>query len=232
MRSVSPGGRIKWLAFAGLLVGAAYFAYKLKYPDYVYRYRLELTLEVGGKAHTGSSVIEVRWIGGPSISNQGTYAADGYVEGQAPLIDLGELGILTASLIDGDSASPGDAVPALWLCAKAFGNDTSAKQLPNLVRETGRRDLKPENWPRLMWLPDRRDPMSARKISLNEIGDVFGRGARFTAGSVEMTSDPIVIDIDKKLPWYRAWADEYRRKQPVYDPRKMILRPNMLLGNA
>lgn len=174
----------------------------------------------------------MRWIGGPSIAHHGAYAADGHVYGQAPLIDLGDHGILIASLIDGDAASLGDAVPALWLCAKAFGNDTSAEQLPSLVRETGRRDLKPENWPRLMWLPDRQDPTSARKVGLNEIDDVFGRGARFTSGFVEMTSDPIVIDLDKKLPWYRAWADEYRRQQPVYNPRKLILRPNMLIGDA
>jgi hypothetical protein len=231
---MSIGNRaVKWITLAAFLVGIPYFVYKLKYPDYVYRYRLELTLEVDGTSYTGSSVIEVRWIGGPSISRQGAYAADGFVYGQAPLIDLGNRGVLIAGLITGDAASPADAVPALWLCAKAFDNDTSTEKLPDLVRETGRRDLKPGNWPRLMWLPDRLNRASARKIAPDEIVNVFGRGARFTSAFVEITHDPIVVDIDKKLPWFRAWADEYRR-QPleIYEPGKVILRPNMLIGDA
>jgi hypothetical protein len=225
---------MKWIACAALFVSIPYLAYKLVYPDYTYRYRLELTLEVDGKPYTGSSVIEVRWIGGPSVGNQGAYAADGHVYGQVPLIDLGNRGILIAGLINGDTGSPNDAVSALWLGAKAFGNDSSYAKLPQLVRETGRRDLRPDNWPRLMWLPDRLNPTSARKIGLNEIESVFGRGARFTSAFVEITHDPIDIDIDKKLPWYRAWVDEYHRQRLIIygPPGKIILRPNMLLGDA
>jgi hypothetical protein len=225
---------LKWIIFAALCIGVPYFAYNLIYPDYTYRYRLELTLELDGKPYTGSSVIEVRWIGGPSISHQGAYAASGFVYGQAPLIDLGTRGILIVGLINADSGSPHDAVPALFLGAAAFGNDSSYKKLPSLVRETGRRDLKPDNWPRLMWLPDRLDRTSARKIAPEEIESVFGPGARFTSAFAEMTSDPIMIDIDKKLPWYRVWADGYRR-QPlaIYDrPGIVTLRPNMLIGDA
>jgi hypothetical protein len=224
---------LKRIIFAALCVGVPYFAYKLIYPDYTYRYRLELTLALDGKPYTGSSVIEVRWVGGPSISHQGAYAADGSVYGQAPLIDLGTRGILIVGLTNADSGSPHDAVPALFLGAAAFGNDSSYKKLPSLELETGRRDLKPDNWPRLMWLPDRLDRTSARKIAPEKIESIFGPGARFTNAFVEMTSDPIVIDIDKKLPWYRAWADECRR-QPfeTYEPGIVILRPNMLIGDA
>jgi hypothetical protein len=225
---------LRWATLAALFIAVSYLTYKLIYPDYTYRYRLELTLEIDGKPYTGSNVIEVRWIGGPSISHQGAYAADGFVDGQAPLIDLGTRGILIVGLINGDAGSPHDAVPALFLGAAAFGNDSSYKKLPSLTREKGRRDLKVDNWPRLMWLPDRLDRASARKIALDEIESVFGPDAHFTSAFVEMTSDPIMIDIDKKLPWYRAWADEYRR-QPlvIYDrPGIVTLRPNMLIGDA
>jgi hypothetical protein len=231
---MSLGNRImKWIACAALFVSIPYLAYKIIYPDYSYRYRLELTLEVDGKPYTGSSVIEVKWVGGPSIGHQGAYVADGHVYGQAPLIDLGNRGILIAGLINGDTGSPNDAVSALWLGAKAFGNDSSYDQLPKLRQMTGRRDLMPGNWPRLMWLPDPLDRTSARRIRPDEIESVFGRGARFTSAFVEITRDPIVVDIDKKLSWYRAWADEYHRQRIIiYDrPGKVTLRPNMLIGD-
>ena len=135
--------RVKWLA--ALLVGFAglYGLYKLTYPDYTYRYRLQLSLEVDGKIHTGSSVIEVTWRGGPNIENGGTYNALGTVHGQAQLIDLGDRGIIIASLGGRDYGSS-----TVFMCAKAFGSDSSLKELPKLPRLTGRRELRPDNWPR------------------------------------------------------------------------------------
>lgn len=53
---------LKGVIIATLFIGVCYVAYKAKYPDYAFRYRLELTLEIDGKPHTGSSVIEVQWI--------------------------------------------------------------------------------------------------------------------------------------------------------------------------
>ena len=85
-----------------------------------------------------------------------------------------------------------------------------------------------------MWLPDRTDRTSVRQLPLDQVESVFGNGARFTSAFVEMTSDLIAIDIDKKLPWYRAWADEYRRQSlQIYGPPgTFTLRPNMLIGDA
>jgi hypothetical protein len=214
-----------------LVIGVSYFTYKVKYPDYTFRYRLELTLEIDGIPYTGSSVIEVQWIGGPSIEHHGANAADGFVYGQAPLIDLGQRGVLIAAL-ETDLGNDA-AVSARWLGAQAFGNDSSYDRLPELARVRGRRDLKPDNWPRLMLLPDRLDPKSARKIGPDEIENIFGHGARFTSAFVETTHDSIKIDIDKKLPWYPAWADEIRkvRLQLSY-PGVVTLRPLMLVGGA
>jgi hypothetical protein len=173
----------------------------------------------------------VQWTGGPSLAHHGAYAAVGFVCGQAPLIDLGQRGVLIAAL-ETDTGNDA-AVSARWLGAKAFGNDSSYDRLPELARERGRRDLKPDNWPRLMWLPDPLDPKSARKIGADEIESIFGGGARFTSAFVETTGDSVKIDIDKKLPWYPAWADEYRkvRLQLSY-PGRVTLRPWMLVGGA
>lgn len=223
---------MKWVAWVVLVIGVVFLFFKLGYPDYTYRYRLELTLEVDGKPHTGSSVIEVRWIGGPALDRQGAYSASGHVYGQAPLIDLGHRGVLIASLIGGDLSLPNHGFSARWLGAQAFGNDSSYLRLPQLPHLRGRRNLSSNNWPRLMWLPDPSDRTSAREIALDDIENVFGRGARFTSAFVEITNDPIVFDIDKKLPWYRAWADEYNRRLTVSPPPGQItLSPSMLIGD-
>jgi hypothetical protein len=50
---------MKWLAILIVIVGAAALVVKSNFPTYTYRYRLQLSLAVDGKIHTGSSVIEV-----------------------------------------------------------------------------------------------------------------------------------------------------------------------------
>ena len=48
---------LRRIIFAALCIGVPYFAYKLIYPDYTYRYRLELTLELDGKPYTDPLVV-------------------------------------------------------------------------------------------------------------------------------------------------------------------------------
>jgi hypothetical protein len=56
-----------------LLIGSGVVWWKISYPTYSYRYRLTLSVEAGGKVHTGSSVIEIVWHGGPEIGDVGPY---------------------------------------------------------------------------------------------------------------------------------------------------------------
>jgi hypothetical protein len=225
---------MKGITFIALALGVLYLGFKAVYPDYTYRYRLELTLDVDGKPYTGSSVIEVKWIGGPSPAAHGAYAADGRLRGQAPVIDLGDRGIVVAALINGGSANPEGyrAINAIWLCALAFGSDSSYADLPKLEKLSGRRDLTPENWPLLIYFPKPSDPMSAHKFDPSQVQDFFGPGARFTSAFVQITSDPIVVDIDKKLPWYRAWAENYRQRGPIWITNRFGLGPTMFVGEA
>jgi hypothetical protein len=54
--------------------------------DYTCRYRLIVNIEVDGKLHSGSSVIEVTWHGGPEIGDVGPYSPT--MRGQAALVEL------------------------------------------------------------------------------------------------------------------------------------------------
>jgi len=187
---------------ACLLGGVVLF--KLVYPTYSYRYRLNIAFEVDGKVHSGSSVIEVTWTGGPEFGDVGPYHPT--VRGQAVFIDLESRGAIVATLINGESygTSSDGAVNALWLAAKAFGNRSTNNELPLLPRLRGRRTLTPDNMPRLIWFSDIRDPRTAHKLLVKGIDKTLGPTARLADTSVEITRDPITIDVDKKLPWYEV----------------------------
>src|SRR5262245_37410433 len=58
---------IPQLAIVATCVGGLYVAYKLNYPDYSYRYRMQFSVLADEKEYTGASVIEVRWRGEPSV---------------------------------------------------------------------------------------------------------------------------------------------------------------------
>jgi hypothetical protein len=187
-------------AIAVLVLIALYW---WKYPNYTYRYRLAIAIEVDGEIHSGSSVIEVIWVGQPDY---GVGRFHPRVRGQATFIDLGSHGAVVATLYNGESyrAASDGAVNALWLAANAFGNKSSDNELPSLPRLRGRKDLTPNNMPRLIWLRNVADLGSAGKLRILDIPTILGANARLVAAYVEITQDPIVIDIDKKLPWYKA----------------------------
>lgn len=220
-------------AFIVLLIGGTVSWVKLvAYPDYSYRYRLTLSIETDGQVHTGSSVIEVVWKGGIPFGDVGPYHPS--IRGQAAVVDLGAKGAVVATLINGESygAASDGALSALWIAATAFGNDSTNKKLPELPRLTGRRDLASDNMPRLIWFSDIADPKTARVIFRTEIPRLFGPGARLVAAHVEITRDPIIIDIDKKLVWFRAWADRYRELGPMWLSNQTVLSRNMFVGDA
>lgn len=215
-----------------LLVVSIIVWWQIKYPTYSYRYRLTLAIEVDGKVHTGSSVIEIVWSGGPEFGDVGPYHPS--IRGQAPVVDLGPRGTVVAALINGESygAASDGALSALWIAARAFGNDSTNDQLSKLPKLTGRRDLAVDNMPRLIWFSNVADPKMALKLRADEIPKIVGANARLVNAFVEITRDPIVIDIDKKLVWFRPWADRYRELGPVWLPNQTVLSRNMFVGDA
>jgi hypothetical protein len=196
-----------WIA---VIVGAFFVWLHFAYPVYSYRYRLTLAVETDGEVHTGSSVIEVQWVGQPKLGQAPPFYP--YVYGQGVFVDLGSRGAVVATLITGDTSvfTAGGAVSAMFVAARAFGNDSSIDSLPQLPSLRGRRDLAPDNMPRLLWFPNVANPDSVRIIRAENIPSLFSPNARLATAYVEITRDPIVIDIDKKLPWYKELADRQK----------------------
>jgi hypothetical protein len=197
------------------------------FPTYAYRYRLTVALEINGEVHTGSSVIEVRWVGQPNVG-QGSFFP--YLRGQAAFIDLGSRQAVVAALGTGESCavSCDGATDARYMVETAF--HTNGMPRSELPRLSGRRDLAANDMPRLIWFADVDDPKEARKFKPEDIPTLFGAGARLVAAYVEITSDPIVIDIDKRLPWYKDLAEQQKLHGVLGAPGQFQLIYNMFIG--
>src|SRR4030081_2076305 len=115
-------------------IGGAASFYWWKYPNYTYRYRLTMAIEIDGKVHSGSSVIQVTWAGGPEFGDVGAYHP--HIRGKAVFIDVAPRGAIVATL--GHPWTDGGSGAALWLAAHAFGNNSTTEELPQLPRLRGR----------------------------------------------------------------------------------------------
>ena len=119
---------VERLLVVALFVGAGVAFCQGVFPTYSYRYRLTLKVEIDGKVRTGFSVIEVRFVGHPEFPGAGRFSPE--VAGQAVFVDLAERGAIVAVLTapnesDSRISRFPEGVPALWLAARAFGNQST-----------------------------------------------------------------------------------------------------------
>jgi hypothetical protein len=64
-------------------------------------------------------------------------------------------------------------------------------------------ELAADNMPLIIWFEIAADPSAARVVDPRALSDTLGPGSRLAVAYVEITNDPIVLDIDKP-PWYQA----------------------------
>jgi hypothetical protein len=228
---------MRWFAIAVVLVGAgAAYLYGRNRPEvFAYRYRLHLAISIDDKVATGSSVVEVVWQCGRSYGNKRNELGPCYpsLGGQATLVDLGPRGVVVATLHTGENIEPvpDGAISAVWLCGNAFGNkSTTNEELPALPQLVGRRNLVPSNFPRLVWFPKPADPGTATKVTVQNIAGTVDPTARITEAYVEITRDPIVIDIPDKLPWFAELRRRQKGKGSVSQAGQFQLVHNMFVG--
>jgi hypothetical protein len=132
------------LALIAGVVLAAMYIFGASNVSYAHRYRLGIAIEIDGQVYSGSSVIEVGWVGS-RLPDMGKFIP--VVTGQAVYVDLGKHGAVIATLYPGYSAdpSPDGARSVVRLASLSFGNQTSYAELPELPKFRGRRYLPPEH---------------------------------------------------------------------------------------
>lgn len=212
-----------WIVGGLAVAVAAVVAWWIAYPTYTHRYRLTIAIEIDGKVYRDSSVIEVRWIGQPQFGDAPPFIPS--VRGQATLVDLGPGGAIAAALHPG--MIEGRFVAANFLAMRAFGIDGGLDTYRRISQQSGKRNLTADDLPMFILFSDASNPATARA---GHIGYLLGPTARLVEASVEMTRDPIVIDLDRKLPWYRTMADQQKNGLIVSRPGQFQLVHNMLVG--
>jgi hypothetical protein len=196
---------------------------------YSYRYRLTVSIAIDGQLHTGSSVIEVNWRPRPDFGNGPGYLPS--IRGQAVFVDLGARGAIVAALQVAAARPDLTNGPwnAEWIAPRAFHMSVTP-ELPDLRME-GRRQLARDNMPQLIWFSDPNDPTTARKVLPDDVRTLIDPNGGFEA-DIEITGDPIMIDIDKKLPWFNTLSGGPPNFGVIYLPSGLALGREMFIGAA
>ena len=119
----------------------------------------------------------------------------------------------------------------LWLVPRAFGDEKGGDHAMHPTLR-GKRKLAFDNLPRFLWLSNPQDPTTAKTLLVDDIPSVFGPSARFAGAFVEITSDPLVIDIRQKLPWIKALEQRPPGEGTLYLPNKLGISRYMFIGDA
>jgi hypothetical protein len=224
MRRLGKFGLILALVISGIVV-----SYKIAYPTYTHRFRLTIAIDVDGTVHRDSTVMEVRWIGQPRFGDAPPFFP--FFWGQAPLIDLGSRGAIAVALHPG--TVEGRFMSAKYLATNAFGLGHDSDAYRKIAEQSGRRELSADNMPMLIHFRDISDPATAQATTAGHIGWLFGPTARLAEASVEITHQPVVIDLDRRLPWYAAMAARQKDgRDNITMPGQFKLIYNMLIAEG
>lgn len=179
-----------------VLIGGIMLWYTLAYPTYTYRYRLSISVDVGGEIKTASSVVEVILATRPLPEIFSPVERSVY--GDAVFLDMGSKGNVVVLLACGPDGTE-DCVAGL--VPKTFGIAGGLENLPKLQRLRGSRDLAGEFMPTLVTFGNLADPKSAHVVVPDRFEQVFGPDVHFKRVWIEMTDAPITTGIEKWLPW-------------------------------
>ena len=215
-RTVKIGLIVAAIPVAAIVAGLVWIAtliaadkYKWSWLEVPIRYRLTLSVEVGGVAYTSSTVAQVTYqempawqvINGPGIAS--------LYQGQAGILKLGD-GRMICLLLNADNLVPGEHYGVPGLADRLLsirGSLTGPKQkwsiitASNALTVTGTSDIPIGLLPPMIALDDPADPSSAHLFDPEHPERSLGLGARFLGAQIGVTNDPVSHDIEKVFPW-------------------------------
>jgi hypothetical protein len=190
-------------------VWAAY-NYKWGWLDVPVHYRLTFGVDVGGVAHTGSTVVEVlyqqipHWqvLVGPGIA--------ALYEGQAGCAKLGG-GKMICLLPNAQNLVYGKGYHSVPDIANRLlsvnGSQTGPKKTwdpisaSNAASVTGGSDIPIELLPPMIVLDDPANPSSSHLFDPEDPARTLGPGARFLGAQIAVTGEAVSHDVETVLPW-------------------------------
>ncbi|WP_284423979.1 MULTISPECIES: hypothetical protein [unclassified Bradyrhizobium] len=193
--------------------------------DASFRYRLSFSVSANGVAKSGSSIISVRyWRGGASWgTGEATYTV---VKGVAPVIDLGQYGMLVAAM-----AYDVDA----WTSRKVCKPPLPAESLPGKFRlepaalaalRGGKLDLGDDSYPAFIWFPAGQPYEQAQQLCPEEFSSVIGANIELQSVTIEAAPDaPLLTRLEIKAPWLDEIRIDQKTNSAVYS-KSGIFKPN------
>jgi hypothetical protein len=166
-------------------------------------YRLTLKVDVDGQPHIGSGVIETRWGDQRYASSlAGGVAWHVFVKGEAVVIDLGQRGLMFATL-DGRRDSRCNDPPSL--VAVVLGKTSVGSMTPGLLRRiseyTSPTKVDVDCIPMLVRFGDPANPMTAQLVDPNDLSTAFGSGVKLVEATIAITDEQVTRGIESTLPW-------------------------------
>jgi hypothetical protein len=193
--------------------------------DGTFRYRLAFAVSVNGAAKSASSIISVRYRGGQPGWESGvtTYTT---ITGVAPVIDLGQNGMLAAAMTYD---------PDAWANHKACKKPLPADSLPGKfglklaalanLRE-GKRDLTDDYYPAFIWFPNGEPYERAQQLCPEEFSRVIGANIELRSITIEAAPDaPLRTRLEIKAPWLDEIRADQKTKGTVYS-KSGIFKPH------
>lgn len=182
--------------FVTIIVAVAIAWYKIKYPTYIYRYRMIVEVEDGNKVHSNSSVIEVR------VNRQHSFGdappTVSRFRGEAVFVNLGAGHNVVALLAGGVRAE--DVNYSYSLVPALFGLTFEDRDLAKLADLRGSKDVPVDRMPTFLTFKDVTDPGSAEVMRPHEFARALGPTVRLKSVTVTMTEDAVTHRIDTEIP--------------------------------
>jgi hypothetical protein len=198
-----------------------------------YRFRLSLTVMTPEGERTASSVLQVAYSLGQTLGMG--FAAHYVLNGEAVFLDLGQSRNVVMLLAHGPMGEGVDAIA--WLPTSALlGLPAGWSAAEGLARGgktlEGKAELKPPLIPTIVTFTDLKDPATARVITPEDYGYLFGPGYAFKRATLEMvpvgiwplnligiTGTPVTRGIEGKVPFLTTQREPLRRVTRDMPPR-------------
>jgi hypothetical protein len=181
-------------------------------PSGTWRYRMTVEVETPEGIKTGSAVREVKVVHGIQLTPESHPSIQ--VKGEAVVVDLGERGMLFATL-GGDAA-----YHAVFYSFKGPPGLTSEGiRYYSRLKNTGAVAVHGNYVPKMVAFEDMGDPTSVKLVYeqtrnrnhqregepeynvTDHFAEVFGEGVKLRSVTIEMTDDPVTWGIEDWLPW-------------------------------
>jgi hypothetical protein len=183
----------------------------------VVRSRLTIVVETPEGERTGSSVTQQTTSFPGGLTRAQGWAIWVDLVGEAAVVDLGQRGLLVATLVmpswltqagwsggGGYNAGLAPFPREKFLGTHSSNDDEYVTYLDNLKRLKPKAELGIKDVPVLVKFSSPNDPTSAELVDPLNLAASLGPGVTFKGATVEITDDPITHSIETRLPWLKS----------------------------